>query len=100
MHVIDGGWETLWEPMHLRMRCEYKRRAPCSLLELHQLHLIMIGHLNHVIDVPMNFVGGLIEDYKSAVVSVVCVLAPVVTPWLINVHLYLASTSGPPRSIR
>ena len=51
-------------------------------------------------DVPMNSVDGLIEDDTSAVVSVVCVLAPVVTPWLINVHLYLDSTSGPPRSIR
>ena len=59
------------------MRYEYKRRAPCSLLELRQLHLIMFGHLYHVIDVPMNSVGGLIEDDKSAVVSVVCMLAPV-----------------------
>ena len=48
-----------------------------------------------MIDVPMNSVGGLIEDYKSAVASVVCVVAPVCDPWLINVHLYLDSTSGP-----
>ena len=38
----------------------------CSLLELHQLQLIRFGHLYHVIDVPMNSVGGLIKDYKSA----------------------------------
>ena len=33
-----------------------------------------------MIDVPMNSVGGLIEDDKSAVVSVVCMLAPVCNP--------------------
>ena len=37
----------------------------------------MFGHLYHVIDVPMNFVGGLIEDYKSAIAIVMCVVAPV-----------------------
>ena len=51
--------------------------VPCSLLELHQFQSIMFGHLYHMIDVPMNSVGGLIEDDKSAVASVVCVLAPV-----------------------
>ena len=62
------------------MRYEYKRRAPCSLLELRQLHLIMFGHLYHVIDVPMNSVGGLIEDDTSAIAYVVRVLAPVCSP--------------------
>ena len=62
------------------MRCECKRRVPCSLLELHQLQLIMLGHINHMIDVPMNSVGCLIEDDKSAVASVMCVVAPVCNP--------------------
>ena len=53
----------------------------------------------HLIDVSMNSVGGLIEDYKRKVASVVCVGRPCTTPWLINVHLYLASTSGPSRSV-
>ena len=66
--------------MSLPMRCEYKRRVPCSLLELHQLQLIRFGHLYHVIDVPMNSVGGLIKDYKSAAAFVVCMLAPVCNP--------------------
>ena len=62
------------------MRCEDKRRVPCSLLKLHQLQLIMVGHIDHMIDVSMNFVGGLIVDYKSAVAFVVCVVAPVCDP--------------------
>ena len=40
----------------------------------------MFGHICHLIDVPMNSVGGLIEDYKSKVASVVCVVAPVCDP--------------------
>ena len=76
------------------MRYEYKRRAPCSLLELRQLHLIMFGHLYHVIDVPMNSVGGLIEDDTSAIAYVVRVLAPVCSPLALIIHLYLDSTSG------
>ena len=72
--------ERLHGNMSLPMRCEYKRRVPCSLLELHQLHLIMFGHINHVIDASMNSIGGLIKDYKSQVASVVCVLAPVYDP--------------------
>ena len=62
------------------MRCEYKRCVPCSLLELKQLQSIMFGHIDHMIDVPMNSVGGLIEHYKSAVASVMCVVAPVCNP--------------------
>ena len=72
------------------MRCEYKHCVPCSLLKLHQLHLIMFGHLYHMIDVPMNSVGGLIEDYKSAVASVVCVVAPVCDPLANKCPLVLA----------
>ena len=53
------------------MRCEYKRRVPCSLLQLRQLQSIMFGHICHLIDVPMNSVGGLIEDYKRQVASFV-----------------------------
>ena len=44
-----------------------------------------------MIDVPINSVDGLIEDNKSAVASVVCVLALCVNSWLINVYLYLNS---------
>ena len=33
-----------------------------------------------MLDVPMNSVGVLIEDYKSAVASVLCVVAPVCNP--------------------
>ena len=40
----------------------------------------MFVYIFYVIDVPMNSVGGLIEDDKSAVVSVVCMLAPVCNP--------------------
>ena len=61
------------------MRCEYKRRVSCSLLELNQLQQVMFGHLYHVIDVPMNSVGGLIEYYKSAIASVMCMLVLVCT---------------------
>ena len=79
------------------MRCGYKRRVPCSLLELHQLQSIMFGHSYYMINVPMNAVGGLIKDDNSAVTSVMYVLAPVCNPLaskcpLVNVHLYLAST--------
>ena len=37
----------------------------------------MFDHLYYMIDVPMNFVDGLIENDKSEVASVVCVVAPV-----------------------
>ena len=67
--------------------------------ELHQLQSIMFGHLYYMIDVPMDPVGGLIEDYKSAVAFVMYVWHPCVTSWLINVHLYLDSTVGPSRSV-
>ena len=43
-----------------------------------------------MIDVPMNSVGGLIEDYKSAVASVVCVVAPVCDPLANKCPLVLA----------
>ena len=46
------------------------------MLKLHQLQLIRFGHLYHMIGVPMNSVGYLIEDYKSKVASVVCLMAP------------------------
>ena len=60
------------------MRCEYKRRAPCSLLKLAGPALVdHVRHFYHVIYDLMNFVGGLIEDDKSEVASVVCMLEPV-----------------------
>ena len=37
----------------------------------------MLGHIDHMINVPLNFVCGFIEDDKSKVVSVVCMLEPV-----------------------
>ena len=81
------------------MRCEDKRRVPCSLLELHQLQLIMFGHIDHMINVPMNSVGGLLGDYKSKVAFVVCVVAPVCDPLALKCPLVLVSTSGPSRSV-
>ena len=62
------------------MRCIYKRRVLCLLLELHHLKSIMFGHIYHMINVPVNSFGGLIEDYKSAVASVMCVVEPVYDP--------------------
>ena len=76
------------------MRCEYKRRVFCSLLALHLLQSILFGHIYHIIDEPINTVGGSVEDDKSALASVMCVGAPYVTLWLLDLHLYLASTSG------
>ena len=40
----------------------------------------MFGHIYHMINVSMNSVFGLIEDYKSKVASVVCVVAPMCDP--------------------
>ena len=68
---------------------KYKHCAPCLLLKLHQLQLIRFGHIYHVIDVPMNSVDGLIEDDKSEVVSVVCVLVPVCNPLTFKCPLVL-----------
>ena len=87
--------------MSLRMRSEYKRRIPCSLLELHQLQLIRFGHLYHMIDVPIHSVGGFIENDKSEVASVVCVVALVCNPLPCKCPLVpgQSSTSGPSRSV-
>ena len=40
----------------------------------------MFDHLYYMIDVPMNSVDGLLENDKSTVASVVCVVAPVYDP--------------------
>ena len=78
MLLMEGG------RLHENL-CSFGRaviQAPCSLFAVGAAPASVddVGHHYHEIDVLMNSIGGLIADYKSAVASVMCMVAPMCNP--------------------